>query len=40
MVLNSGANAGVRPVYGLRIVMTRLHSFSKGESTGIRAGRS
>ena len=40
MVLNGGANAGVRAVYGLRVVMTRLRGFSKGESTGIRAGRS
>jgi len=40
VVLNGGANAGVRAVYGLRVVMTRLRGFSKGESTGIRAGRS
>jgi len=40
VVLNGGANAGARAVYGLRVVMTRLRGFSKGESTGIRAGRS
>jgi len=40
VVLNGGANAGVCAVYGLHVVMMRLCGFSKGESTGIHAGRS
>jgi len=40
MGLNDGADASVRAVYGLRVVMMRLLGLSRGGSMGIHAGRS
>ena len=40
MGLSDGANAGVHAVYGLRVIIMRLLSLSRGGSMGIHVGRS